>query len=504
MISNPYIEGELIWYWYEYGAAIAAAVLSLLFLIYVFGSGVAGKKGVTSKIVGTLAFLGTLPMALERVGIGVNANNDSMWIMNVVGISVAVLNVIYHRIIRGSASEKLSEAPATPEASPATDSGDATIVDSGDATIVDSGDATIVDSGQVASSQPQAFIHFKSGPQAGTSIPITQAQTVIGRSSGSDIQLDDPRVSRTHAEINYSDGNFTITDAQSSSGTIIDGDASSETVLQPGAEIKFGESEAVFMQGQSSVPQSSSTSDTNDSGGSDPGQTIIATQETEMVMRYLAVTDGPSKGTTVQLKVGQTSIGRDQGNDIQISDASVSREHAVIISSPTESTIVDLGSSTGTTVNGESVGGGKVGPGDVISIGENSMSFVAVDASSEPEIAEAAASDATVFMETPSGGVSAVLVVQSGPDAGKSFQVIEGDNIIGRDSSANILLSDQAASRRHAILRKRDTSYALYDLNSSGGTRINDVSVGGTTVSAGQEIKFGKSTAVIMDPSSRG
>jgi len=256
------------------------------------------------------------------------------------------------------------------------------------------------------------------------------------------------------------------------------------------------------MQGQSSVPHNSSGSDQNESEGSDPGQTIIATPKTEMVMRYLAMTDGPSKGQSVQLKVGQTSIGRDQGNDIQISDASVSREHAVIISSSTDSRIVDLGSSTGTTVNGESVGGGKVGPGDVMSIGENKMSFVAVDAANEPEIAEAGASDATVFMETPSGGVSAVLVVQSGPDTGKSFQVVEGDNLIGRDSSANILLSDQAASRRHAILRKSGMSYALYDLNSSGGTRINDVSVGGTTVSAGQEIKFGKSTAVIMDTGS--
>ena len=501
MIPNPYDAGELIWYWYEYGAAVAAAVLSLVFLIYVFGSSVEGKKGVASKIIGSIAFLGTLPMALERIGIGVNADNDSMWIMNIVGISVAVLNVIYHRIIRGSVSKQVTES-VSPEATPASDSGDATIVDTGDATMVDSGDATIVDSGQVASSQPQAFIHFKSGPQAGTSIPITQAQTVIGRSVGSDIQIDDPRVSRTHAEINYSDGNFTITDAQSSSGTIIDGDASSETVLQPGTEIKFGESEAVFMQGQSSVPHNSSGSDQNESEGSDPGQTIIATPKTEMVMRYVAMTDGPSKGQSVQLKVGQTSIGRDQGNDIQISDASVSREHAVIISSSTDSRIVDLGSSTGTTVNGESVGGGKVGPGDVMSIGENKMSFVAVDAANEPEIAEAGASDATVFMETPSGGVSAVLVVQSGPDTGKSFQVVEGDNLIGRDSSANILLSDQAASRRHAILRKSGMSYALYDLNSSGGTRINDVSVGGTTVSAGQEIKFGKSTAVIMDTGS--
>jgi len=509
MIPNPYESGVLIWYWYEYGIAVAAGIFSLLFLIYVFGSSVGGKKGVTSKIIGSIAFLGTLPMGLERIGVGVSANIDTMWIMNILGISFAVLNVIYHRIIRGSVSTPVTDSVAEPTSGKTnTDSGSegATIVDSGSegATIVDSGSegATIVDSGQVASSQPQAFLHFKSGPQAGTSIPITQARTVIGRSTGSDIQIDDPSVSRTHAEINFSDGNFTIVDEQSSSGTIIDGATSSNTVLQPGVEIKFGSSEVVFMQGQSSAPKNPVEPDHDVSVKSDPGQTIIAGPEAEMVMRYLAITDGPSKGTTVQLKVGQTSIGRDNGNDIQVSDASVSREHAVIISNSQESKIIDLGSSTGTSVNGESVGGGKVGPGDVISIGENKMSFVTVDASNENEIAEAGASDATLFMETPSGGVRAVLVVQSGPDAGKSFQVTEGDNLIGRDASANILLSGQAVSRRHAILRKRDTSYAVYDLNSSGGIRINDISVGGTAVSPGQEIKFGKSTAVIMDPSS--
>ena len=121
MIANPYDAGELIWYWYEYGAAVAAAVLSLVFLIYVFGSSVEGKKGVASKIIGSIAFLGTLPMGLERIGIGVNADNDSMWIMNIVGISVAVLNVIYHRMIRGSVSKQLTES-VSPEATPASDS----------------------------------------------------------------------------------------------------------------------------------------------------------------------------------------------------------------------------------------------------------------------------------------------------------------------------------------------------------------------------------------------
>ena len=178
MIPNPYESGVLIWYWYEYGIAVAAGIFSLLFLIYVFGSSVGGKKGVTSKIIGSIAFLGTLPMGLERIGIGVSANIDTMWIMNILGISFAVLNVIYHRIIRGSVSTPVTDSVAEPTSGKAnTDSG------SEGATIADSGSegATIVDSAQVASSQPQAFLHFKSGPQAGTSIPITQARTVIGR-----------------------------------------------------------------------------------------------------------------------------------------------------------------------------------------------------------------------------------------------------------------------------------------------------------------------------------
>jgi pSer/pThr/pTyr-binding forkhead associated (FHA) protein len=76
----------------------------------------------------------------------------------------------------------------------------------------------------------------------------------------------------------------------------------------------------------------------------------------------------------------------------------------------------------------------------------------------------------------------------------------EGDNTVGRDPASQVALSDQSTSRRHAILRKRDEAYAIYDLESAGGTRVNDVPVEGTVITAGQEIKFGNSTAVIMDP----
>jgi pSer/pThr/pTyr-binding forkhead associated (FHA) protein len=162
--------------------------------------------------------------------------------------------------------------------------------------------------------------------------------------------------------------------------------------------------------------------------------------------------------------------------------------------------LVDMGSASGTTVDGKPITGGKIVPGDVIKVGQNSMSIVPVDAIADPQFITTGASVKTMVGSPVPEGVSAVVVVQSGPDAGESFQLTEGDNGVGRDSANQVLLTDQSVSRRHAVLRKRNDTYAIYDLDSSSGTRVNDEAVEGTLISTGQELKFGNSTAVIMDP----
>ncbi len=53
--------------------------------------------------------------------------------------------------------------------------------------------------------------------------PLTKAVIRIGRASDNDIILDDPRVSRLHAEVRRNGHRFEVEDAQSRNGTFVNG-----------------------------------------------------------------------------------------------------------------------------------------------------------------------------------------------------------------------------------------------------------------------------------------
>ena len=51
---------------------------------------------------------------------------------------------------------------------------------------------------------------------------------------------------------------------------------------------------------------------------------------------------------------------------------------------------------------------------------------------------------------------------------------LEGTQVIGRSSEADITIADPEASRRHAEFRQEGGLFLLADLGSSNGTRVND------------------------------
>src|SRR5438105_5397948 len=69
------------------------------------------------------------------------------------------------------------------------------------------------------------------------------------------------------------------------------------------------------------------------------------------------------------------------------------------------------------------------------------------------------------------------LHVVQGPDAGEVFE-LRGPMVLGRDPSADFLLSDDQVSRRHIrlLLRDNDVPYVV-DLASTNGTFVNDTLV---------------------------
>ena len=75
----------------------------------------------------------------------------------------------------------------------------------------------------------------------GSQIPITHWENVIGRSKSSDVTIDFPTVSRNHAVLTrYDDGSWTITDAGSKDGTLVNGRKVQICALKPKDRISIG------------------------------------------------------------------------------------------------------------------------------------------------------------------------------------------------------------------------------------------------------------------------
>ena len=71
--------------------------------------------------------------------------------------------------------------------------------------------------------EPEIWGWIKSGENK--RVPITHWENVIGRSKSSDILIDKPTVSRNHAVLTrYDDGSWTVTDAGSKAGTLVNGE----------------------------------------------------------------------------------------------------------------------------------------------------------------------------------------------------------------------------------------------------------------------------------------
>jgi pSer/pThr/pTyr-binding forkhead associated (FHA) protein len=79
-----------------------------------------------------------------------------------------------------------------------------------------------------------------------------------------------------------------------------------------------------------------------------------------------------------ELKIDQDKIiiGRDLGNDVQIDNIAVSREHAKIIRGPNYYLIEDLNSTNGTFVNGKKINKKFLKEDDEISIGKHSLQII--------------------------------------------------------------------------------------------------------------------------------
>lgn len=94
--------------------------------------------------------------------------------------------------------------------------------------------------------RPPAELVVSRGPESGARYAVTHPGISIGRERGADIVLDDPSVSRTHAELAVRDGGFVISDSGSLNGTYINRKPVDVSELADGDEVWIGKIRFVF------------------------------------------------------------------------------------------------------------------------------------------------------------------------------------------------------------------------------------------------------------------
>ena len=207
-------------------------------------------------------------------------------------------------------------------------------------------------------------------------------------------------------------------------------------------------------------------------------------------------------GANSSFELGQSSInvGRGSENNIVLSGAKISRQHALLNWVDESWEVVDLSSSNGTFVNGHRVTRQQIMPGDTIQIGDSQLRYdlgevdpaeqdTAVEIDNEADL-ERTLADSNVSIKLSQMDVPRLAVRIPGRSTWEF--ALDGDEFtIGRTGSNDVIIDLPQVSREHARIVRRGDRFLLKDNNSSNGTwlgssRIDEVSLqGGDTFQIG-------------------
>jgi hypothetical protein len=103
---------------------------------------------------------------------------------------------------------------------------------------------------EIAQSQDKAMLIINRGSNLGSRFLITSQGASLGRSSSSDVFLDDVTVSRSHAKIESTSSGFALKDSGSLNGTYVNNTSVTELILHSGDQIQIGKFHMLFVSGR--------------------------------------------------------------------------------------------------------------------------------------------------------------------------------------------------------------------------------------------------------------
>ena len=174
-------------------------------------------------------------------------------------------------------------------------------------------------------------------------------------------------------------------------------------------------------------------------------------------------------GTIYDITHWETSIGKVKSNDIMLPLPSISRFHSVIAKRRKDWVVFDTSARTsGVLVNGEKIEKRAViENGDIITIGSVDLKFEcdeALSPKSKRQIRQQAKQSAA-----PAVAYGVLVDINTK----RPVYLKKQDVLIGRGSDCDIRLNSEAVSSHHARIHNTSKGWAVSDLDSHNGTKLN-------------------------------
>ena len=193
-------------------------------------------------------------------------------------------------------------------------------------------------------------IQFKDG--RADPISLIEPGRTVGKGGVNDIVIDEEGVNGFHADLKVEGNQVTITDINSATGTMVNGEKI--TGLMP-----LGAGDTIVIQGV----ELEVIEDDELGGGKPLVLSGTALMELGTGSWSLVADSGPEKGQVIPI-MDRVEIGRALECDIYILEPALSRKHAELELVGDDLLLRDLGSVNGTYVNGEKVDEVKLKDGD--------------------------------------------------------------------------------------------------------------------------------------------
>jgi pSer/pThr/pTyr-binding forkhead associated (FHA) protein len=222
-------------------------------------------------------------------------------------------------------------------------------------------------------------------------------------------------------------------------------------------------------------------------------------------------------------------VGRDPGNDVEVADKDVSRQHCrFFIGKDRQVWVEDKASANGVYIDGERIKkSAPVPPGAKVVIGKSAVRLAEMERpkkeqpkkekreprkeghftrevpSSEPPRKRKTRASAKAPSAPRSTAAETGIACMQGLTRAFASVVVDLDRdklVFGRAAPADVVLEDDSMSRKHAEVVKDGSGFAVKDLGSANGTFVNSNRVSAQKLESGDVVRFGLVEFSFFDP----